>query len=75
MIDNVYPFRNVYINKKGSSKIKLLTKNKKYKFFVSTEYRYFIICDDGRGYWFNRNLFRGVVDIRDNKLKELGIDG
>jgi hypothetical protein len=65
--------KNVYLNKKGSKKIKILTKGKNYNSLFSNNFKYTIINDLGVVGYYEKNFFTDLSSNRVNKLKEIGL--
>jgi len=65
--------KNVYLNKKGSKKIKILTKGKNYNSLFSNNFKYTIINDLGVVGHYEKKFFTDLSSNRVNKLKEIGL--
>ena len=51
-----------------------LTKGKQYKVYSHIDNPFIrVICDDGTTYSFSGTIFQSIEDIREDKLKQLGI--
>jgi hypothetical protein len=69
----VVAVKSVYINKRGSKKIKILTKGKNYNSLFSDNFKYTIVNDLGFVGYYEKSIFTDLSSNRVNKLKEIGL--
>lgn len=69
----VISVKNYYLNVKGSKKVKVITKGKKYINYSKNIHLVYIFNDKNIFYYYRSDLFTSVCKWRDIKLNELGI--
>ena len=73
MKDYVIAVKDHYENIRGSKKVKVLTKGKKYVYISSSVHLYAVINDLEMGCAYKKKFFTTVSNSRNNKLELLGI--